>query len=184
MRAACLPLLLQQLLLLPIQLAWATQLRQQRSVLLKRDVAVDHNVHLDNYMNVQYSGPLTIGGQQMPVIYDTGSFEILVMSTLCDSCAAGLAKYDSSKSTTFVSSGGVRAEHVFGSGPVRSEKAYEAVRLGGAQSPYSTPRVPFWMIVDHDIAAWNENANFAGIVGMPYLDTAPDGFAQDSPKKE
>merc|ERR1740130_124425 len=140
MRAACLPLLLQQLLLLPIQLAWATQLRQQRSVLLKRDVAVDHNVHLDNYMNVQYSGPLTIGGQQMPVIYDTGSFEILVMSTLCDSCAAGLAKYDSSKSTTFVSAGGLQAEHVFGSGPVQSQKGFENVQVGDGYSPYRVNR--------------------------------------------
>lgn len=35
---------------------------------------------------VQYFADITIGDQTFPAIYDTGSFEILVLSTRCERC--------------------------------------------------------------------------------------------------
>jgi hypothetical protein len=141
----------------------------------------DHQVALSNYNNVQYSGPLTLGGQTLPVVYDTGSFEILVLSTLCTSCAPELAKYDAKQSTTFVSNG-VRARHVFGSGPVNSQKAYETVWIGDGNSPYYVANMPFWEVTDHEIAVWDKNAHFSGIVGLCHPPQVPLAFSSDKSK--
>jgi hypothetical protein len=132
---------------------------------------------LSNFNNVQYSGTFSLGGQSLPVVYDTGSFEILVLSTLCTSCSPTLAKYDSSRSTTFVSAGGLEAQHVFGSGPVNSRKGFETVWIGDANSPYHVANMPFWEVTDHDIAVWNEHAHFSGIVGLCHPAQVPPGFS-------
>merc|ERR1719199_391654 len=62
----------------------------------------DFYLRLDNHNNVQYSAPLSIGSQTLPVIYDTGSFEILVLSKLCKSCEARHAVYDNKLSSSFL----------------------------------------------------------------------------------
>ena len=87
------------LLVLPARVGAA--LLRHRSV-LRRAAQVDHGIELSNFNNVQYSGIFSLGGQSLLVVYDTGSFVLLVLSTLCTSCAQGLAKYDSSRATTFV----------------------------------------------------------------------------------
>merc|ERR1719401_1207464 len=138
---------------------------------------VNYEVTLSNFNNVQYSGIFSLGGQSLPVVYDTGSFEILVLSTRCTSCASSLAKYDSSLSTTFVSAGGLEAQHVFGSGPVNSRKGFESVWVGDANSPYNVGNMPFWEVTDHDIAVWNEHAHFSGIVGLCHSKTVPIAFS-------
>jgi len=56
----------------------------------------EYTVELRNFQNVQYYGDITIGTttkdgnkdvpQIFPAIYDTGSFEILVLSELCEQC--------------------------------------------------------------------------------------------------
>jgi len=155
-----------------------TSFLKRNASLLNRNV--DYRLELSNFNNVQYSGVFSLGGQSLPVVYDTGSFEILVLSTLCTSCAQGLAKYDSSRSTTFVSAGGLQAEHVFGSGPVNSQKGFESVWIGDANSPYSVSNMPFWEITDHDIEVWDENAHFSGIVGLCHPNTVPMAFAPNA----
>jgi len=145
----------------------------------------DYNLRLSNFNNVQYSAPLTIGGQTLPVIYDTGSFEILVLSKLCPSCEARHAVYDSAKSTSFAASTpSVVTEHLFGSGPVVSEKGFEAVKLGDTSSPLSLQHMPFWQVLRHEIAVWDENAHFSGIVGLGHPTYIPDGFAAEGSERD
>merc|ERR1719265_2918339 len=56
---------------------------------------------LENNNNVEYYGDFTIGNQTLPSIYDTGSFEVLTLSTLCESCDRGGPVYDRKTSKTF-----------------------------------------------------------------------------------
>lgn len=143
-----------------------------------------YRVRLDNYENVQYTAPLTIGGQELPVIYDTGSFEVLVLSDLCRRCAGYTAPlYDSHQSNSFHGSGAT-AEHYFGSGPVLSQKGFDTVRLGPRSSPYATLNAPFWQIVDHDLDVWRYDARFSGIVGLAHPVTIPEGYGEDRSFKE
>jgi hypothetical protein len=135
-------------------------------------------LRLDNFNNVQYSAPLSVGGQTLPVIYDTGSFEILVLSKLCHTCEAKHAVYDQGKSTSFAATvPNVVTEHLFGSGPVVSQKGFETVHLGGLDSQYAVQHMPFWQVLRHEIAVWDENAHFSGIVGLGHPDRIPEGFA-------
>merc|ERR1719460_2313540 len=138
----------------------------------------DYNLRLSNFNNVQYSAPLTIGGQTLPVIYDTGSFEILVLSKLCTTCEARHSVYDSAKSSTFVASvPDITTEHLFGSGPVVSKKSFETVKLGDITSQYQVRKMPFWQVLRHEIAVWDEDAHFSGIVGLGHTARIPEGFA-------
>lgn len=149
----------------------AAQLRQSSA-----KVSAGYQLQLDNFQNVQYMGPISIGGQTLPVIYDTGSFEILVLSTLCAKCSGGTAAlYDSSKSSSYIGTQ-VSAEHFFGSGPVLSDKGFDTVRLGDMASPLGVGHMPFWQIVDHDIEVWGPNAEFSGIVGLGHSPTIPEGY--------
>jgi len=153
------------------------------SATLKLRRNVDFNLQLSNFRNVQYVGPFSLGGgQTLPVVYDTGSFEILVVSARCAKCDDGLSEYDSSQSETFVSGGGVRAKHVFGSGPALSDLGYDSVWVGPPNSPYHVNNMTFWEIVDHNIAVLNENSKFAGIVGLCHPDAVPAEFSVASHK--
>eukprot|EP00929_Paragymnodinium_shiwhaense_P047351 TRINITY_DN2401_c0_g1_i1.p1 TRINITY_DN2401_c0_g1~~TRINITY_DN2401_c0_g1_i1.p1 ORF type:complete len:474 (-),score=87.42 TRINITY_DN2401_c0_g1_i1:385-1737(-) len=145
------------------------------SALRLRSTASNQGVEvvLENHNNVQYSAAFTVGGQTLPVIYDTGSFEIIVLSTLCDVCAQQHVVYDNRKSTSYSNAGGVTAEHLFGSGPVRSQKAFDTVQLGG---PLFAQHMPFWQVVSHSIAVWDGSAKFSGIVGLGHRNSVPAGF--------
>lgn len=145
-----------------------------------RGAAGLYKLRLDNYENVQYTAPLTVGGQELPVIYDTGSFEVLVLSTLCTRCIGYSAPlYDNRRSPSFQGSGGT-AEHYFGSGPVLSRKGFDTVRLGPGSSPYTSFSMPFWQIVDHDLDIWRFDARFSGIVGLSHLVTVPEGYGDEA----
>merc|ERR1719359_585085 len=73
----------------------------------------DYKLQMVNFQNVQYFGDFTIGGQALPVIYDTGSFEIIVLSTMCKKCEKGPTMYDPGRSRSFKDERLV-AQHVFG----------------------------------------------------------------------
>jgi gastricsin len=139
----------------------------------------DYKVTLYNFQNVQYHGRFTLGDQSFPAIYDTGSFEILVLAESCSGCPHNLIKYDSSRSKTFQRGDAVTAEHHFGSGSVTSLKGLETARIGPIDSPLSQQGVHFWQIMKNEIPVWNENAAFSGIVGLGHTDRIPEGYGDN-----
>eukprot|EP00746_Dinoflagellata_sp_MGD_P012394 gnl/MRDRNA2_/MRDRNA2_126431_c0_seq1.p1 gnl/MRDRNA2_/MRDRNA2_126431_c0~~gnl/MRDRNA2_/MRDRNA2_126431_c0_seq1.p1 ORF type:complete len:466 (+),score=59.95 gnl/MRDRNA2_/MRDRNA2_126431_c0_seq1:149-1546(+) len=139
----------------------------------------DVRLKLNNWKNIQYIGKFTVGGQELPVIYDTGSFEILVLSDLCKRCRTQGPIYRSSQSSTFDPGSRLVGKHVFGSGPVLSKKALETVKVGNTQSPLVATEMPFWMIMDHNVPVWNEYSQFSGIIGLGHTSTAPTQDTKD-----
>lgn len=164
--------------LITLLLAVAQAVGLRRHTLPKSNV--DYRVSLANSNNVQYSGAFVAGRQSLPVVYDTGSFEILVLSTLCSTCSNGHVIYDQRKSDSFVSSQGAVTEHLFGSGPVYSEKGFETVSLGGPDSPYAVQRMPFYQVVSHEIDVWYASNHFSGIVGLGHPSFIPEGYSAKS----
>lgn len=144
----------------------------------------DYSVKMSNFNNVQYSAPFQLDDQSIPVIYDTGSFEIIVLSTLCHQCSNEHVLYDSKKSSSFASAGGIKAEHLFGSGPVRSVKGFETAALGTSASPFHVQHMPFWQVTSHDIAVWDQYSHFSGIVGMGHPSHIPEGFSAEGNHEE
>jgi hypothetical protein len=111
-----------------------------------------------NWQNTQYSADFTIGPVTMRGIFDTGSFELLVLSEKCEHCSK--TPYDAAQSKTYRKNGTI-VQHVFGSGPCLSEKGYEQVVVG----PLNAPEMTFYEIVQHEIPVF-EGASFSAIVGL------------------
>jgi len=138
-----------------------------------------HVIELKNFMNVQYYGDFQFSSNQhLPAIYDTGSFEILALSTQCAKCVTLKREepsdhpplYNRKNSEHFhLDKNGLRAEHVFGSGPVTSSLAYDDILFGG----FTVKDMPFWEIEEHDITAWEVGAKFSAIVGLGKENRAP-----------
>jgi hypothetical protein len=113
-----------------------------------------------NFQNTQYYGDIVVGGQVLQGIYDTGSFELLVLSTRCTSCYR--TAYDHTKSSTYVpATNSPGKEYHFGSGPAYTVRGYERVEIGHL----AVQRMPIWEIVDHQIDVL-EVSHLDAIVGI------------------
>lgn len=126
----------------------------------------EYVMELRNVNNMQYIGDINLGGQTLPVIYDTGSWELIVLSKLCHHCTSKSPVYDQRLSQTFGVGDAHRARHVFGSGDVLGQHGLETIHLGNATSPFSAAAVAFWQVVDHKIENWQGDNAFSGIVGL------------------
>lgn len=131
-------------------------------------------VKLSNFENIQYMGEFTVGGQVLPVVYDTGSFEVIVMSDLCTTCDVRTPIYSASRSGSFQEGTGLVATHVFGSGPVTSKKGIETVIIGDSSSPLVANQMPFWQVMDHEVDVWDKYSKFSGIIGLGHSAHAPN----------
>jgi hypothetical protein len=122
---------------------------------------------INDYENSQYYGQITIGApeQKFNVIFDTGSADLWVASSNCDSsCGRTHAKYDSSKSKTYVANGTV-FDIEYGSGPVSGYDSNDRVGLGGL---VVTNQV-FAEVTDASgLGAAYKLGKFDGILGMAF----------------
>mmetsp|Transcript_26682 Transcript_26682/g.58831 ORF Transcript_26682/g.58831 Transcript_26682/m.58831 type:complete len:440 (+) Transcript_26682:128-1447(+) len=128
------------------------------------DVVYRHRQN--NFQNMQYFADFQIGtpGQTMSGIFDTGSFDLLVLSAKCQHCPAD-AKYDSSKSSSFVAEG-TPQRHCYGSGCADAVIGFEKVSVG----PLAAPKQAFWEITNHEIPIM-DFARFQAIVGVGHSDS-------------
>jgi len=129
-------------------------------------VAKDGSIVINDYENSQYYGAINLGTpeQKFNVIFDTGSSDLWVASSQCDDSCGRHAKYDSSKSTTFVVNG-TAFDIEYGSGPVSGFESSDVLNMGG-------------LIVQNQIFAEVTNAaglgaayklgKFDGILGLAF----------------
>mmetsp|Transcript_17460 Transcript_17460/g.15743 ORF Transcript_17460/g.15743 Transcript_17460/m.15743 type:complete len:382 (-) Transcript_17460:70-1215(-) len=141
-----------------------------RAALGKKPSAVvtsDGSIVINDYENSQYYGEITLGtpGQTFNVIFDTGSADLWVASSQCDSSCGKLhSKYYSSRSITYVQNGTV-FDIEYGSGPVSGFDSNDRVGFGGL---YVTNQV-FAEVTDASgLGAAYKLGKFDGILGMAF----------------
>ncbi|KAJ8661200.1 hypothetical protein O0I10_002949 [Lichtheimia ornata] len=132
----------------------------------------EHGIPLSNYMNAQYYGEIQLGtpGQTFTVVFDTGSSNLWVPSTHCNSIACFLhTRYDSTASDTFRENGTEFAIQ-YGTGSLEGFISEETLTMGGIQVPHqgfaeSTKEPGFTFAL----------AQFDGILGMGFDTIAVKG---------
>lgn len=90
------------------------------------------SIVINDYENSQYYGVINLGTpeQKFNVIFDTGSSDLWVASSQCDSSCGRHAKYDASKSSTYTKNGTIF--HIeYGSGPVSGFQSVDNLNMGG-----------------------------------------------------
>jgi len=130
---------------------------------LKSDKMGKH-VAIQNYMNVQYYGPVSVGNppQDFQVIYDTGSSNFWVPSTHCGANCSTKNKYDSSKSSTYKAIG-TKFDIQYGSGPVSGFVDRDSVHFG---SDSEVKGVEFAEITDVSGLEYYSESKFDGVLGL------------------
>ena len=92
----------------------------------------DGSIVLNEYENCQYYGQVAIGTpvQKFNVLFDTGSFDLWVASSNCDSSCGRHAEYNSAKSSTYTANG-TFFDITYGSGPVSGYQSVDNLDFGG-----------------------------------------------------
>jgi len=88
--------------------------------------------------DASYFGSVSIGtpGQTLNVILDTGSSDLWVVDTTCQTCLRGTPVFDPTKSSSFAQSLGNQQTTIqYGSGSVAGQIAQESVSMGGFTVP-------------------------------------------------
>jgi len=81
----------------------------------------DNDIPLEDHQEVYYSGPVTVGGQNFDVVFDTGSYNLVLEKKGCSDCE-GTNYYDPSKSSKAVRVGTGTVELGYGSADLIAEK--------------------------------------------------------------
>lgn len=121
---------------------------------------------LHNFGDVQYTADISVGGQTMRGVLDTGSFDLFVFSKDCPKCGMTRELYDRNRSEAY--QGGLAvAEHTFGSGVTFSYEAFDSIALGlGATGPaLAASRQRFWEVFDAAMPVIQGSA-FQAVVGV------------------
>ncbi|XP_049570373.1 pregnancy-associated glycoprotein 2-like [Orcinus orca] len=125
---------------------------------------------LRNYLDLAYVGNISIGTppQQFKVVFDTGSADLWVPSTYCDSVPCYTHNvFNPHVSTTFRLSG-FPVDLTYGSGRMVGFLGYDTVRIGklvDVVQPFALSKAQFGL----------EHAPFDGILGLGYRSLAIQG---------
>jgi hypothetical protein len=99
---------------------------------LKSTVRVSEgSIVINDYENSQYYGEVALGTpeQTFEVIFDTGSSDLWVAGSQCDDSCGRHAKYDASKSSTYIANG-TSFDIEYGSGPVSGYQSIDNMNMG------------------------------------------------------
>jgi hypothetical protein len=126
----------------------------------------DGSIIINDYENSQYYGEITLGtpAQSFEVIFDTGSADLWVAGSGCDSSCGRHAKYDSSKSSTYIANG-ISFDIMYGSGPVSGYQSIDTLNMGGLQ----ISNQEFAEVTNAEgLGAAYKMGKFDGILGMAF----------------
>eukprot|EP00386_Alphamonas_edax_P004657 GDKI01014690.1.p1 GENE.GDKI01014690.1~~GDKI01014690.1.p1 ORF type:complete len:424 (-),score=166.37 GDKI01014690.1:277-1548(-) len=126
---------------------------------------------LRDFMNASYQSPLTIGGQEFEMIFDTGSSNTWVPSLKCGKDCESKNVYDSSKSKEYVEDG-AKFDIAYGSGPVSGFWSKDSAQVGSMK----IDSLEFAEVTEvKGLGMMYKASKFDGICGMGFPTISVDG---------
>jgi len=116
---------------------------------------------LENQDETSYTGKITLGGQELKAILDTGSFELVVFSSDCASCGAAKSDGYNSKSSSTFHNGNLMQMLSYGSGDTLCRDATDHLQIG----PLSVKDQPMWLVMEASMSIL-DSADFQAILGL------------------
>ncbi len=106
--------------------------RAKKGIKLSAKQGSDGSIVINDYENAQYYGQISLGTpeQKFNVIFDTGSSDLWVASSNCDSSCGRHAEYNSDISSTYIVNG-ESFNITYASGPVNGYESQDVLTLGG-----------------------------------------------------
>jgi len=188
------------LLLLKATIAIATNLRRVTDLVVyhrsKHDVFEERRhrsvsgqpeitIELTNHKGVEYAGPITLGGQKMMAIYDTGSYDVMAVSDLCGACVmpSNMKIYRNKSSKTFKKGTAPTRKHYFAGGEINARQDFETAILGSKRPTLKVENLAIWQVTDTTLPQWTnpQYCKFATIVGLGFGEVVPDTAAGHPP---
>eukprot|EP00163_Fabomonas_tropica_P033723 TRINITY_DN8_c0_g1_i1.p1 TRINITY_DN8_c0_g1~~TRINITY_DN8_c0_g1_i1.p1 ORF type:complete len:396 (+),score=134.91 TRINITY_DN8_c0_g1_i1:421-1608(+) len=128
------------------------------------------NEPLNNVQDAEYYGPITIGTppQNFQVLFDTGSSNLWVPSSTCNSCG-GHATYNHGSSSSYQANG-TSFSIQYGSGAASGFLSQDTIEVSGV----TVPNQIFAEVTDEPGGVF-ENSKFDGILGMAFQSISVDG---------
>jgi hypothetical protein len=131
------------------------------------------SITITDYSNAQYYGEITLGtpGQGFEVIFDTGSSNLWVASSNCDSSCGTHPEYDANASSTY-SPNGTKFEVEYGSGACQGYLSEDILEWGGisVQQTFAEVTDASGMGVAYKVG------HFDGILGLAFDELAVCDF--------
>lgn len=140
--------------------------RAQQGKRLSYKTTATGSIVINDYQNSQYYGEIALGtpDQKFNVIFDTGSSDLWVASSQCDDSCGRHAKYDSSKSSTYIANG-TSFDIEYGSGPVSGFQSIDNMNMG----ELIVNKQEFAEVTDaQGLGAAYKLGKFDGILGMAF----------------
>lgn len=103
-------------------------------------------MELKNYQDLCYTATVQVGGQSVQAIFDTGSFEFVVLSRDCKNCGNKRKKLYSTGHSKTYQNGGMASSCTYGSGTAYTRESYDNVEIQDLTAPHQF----FWRVYDAD----------------------------------
>jgi len=132
------------------------------------------SIVINDYQNAQYYGQIELGtpGQSFNVIFDTGSSNLWVASSQCDSSCGLHSRYRSALSLTYIADG-TPFNITYGSGPVGGFDSIDNLATGGLKVTKQT----FTEVTDASgLGAAFLIGKFDGILGLAWPSLSVNGI--------
>jgi len=116
---------------------------------------------MDNTHDLQYNANVTVGGQLLQVVLDTGSIELVVLSQRCHLWCGEESRLYNPKISDNYFKGAYSLVLNYGSGQLLGHEAYDTFQVG----PFTGINASFWEVVDANMPLLF-NSKFEAILGM------------------
>lgn len=149
-------------LCLAAALLWgpALAMRFQEKLKKKSSPLTEFCQEMLNVGDVQYHAFLTVGGERLHAILDTGSVELVIVSSRCTPWCGTATLFNPNHSSTY-EQGELVMQHSYGSGDLWTQLAFDDVAVG----PFHAHHAAFWEVLDAYMPLLL-NSNIGAIVGL------------------